>query len=170
VWLWDIVLGLNAFEVLGIAPALELDPRELERRYVALSRECHPDHGSAAADGGDRVALLERSAALNDAYKTLRERWSRAQALVLAHDPTLLEATKRLDPAFLARALERAERVENASGAESAALHDSISRELEEHFALLKKAVQAGDLRAAATRLHEARYLRKALSDLEERT
>ena len=162
---------MNPFEVFGVTPALDLDPRELERRYVALSRRYHPDHAEAdAAGGADATLLLERSAALNDAYQTLKDRWSRARAVVDARDPGLLEDTKKLDPRFLAQALERAEGVASATGQAATAMHETISNELEAHWLKLKATVQAGDYRGAATLLHEARYLQKALVDLEEHT
>lgn len=60
------------FEVLGMPRSLVVDTERLSKHYYRLSREYHPDFhqtGSAA----ERLASLRRTAAVNDAYQTLRD-------------------------------------------------------------------------------------------------
>src|ERR1700741_1423870 len=57
------------FAFLGGPRKLNMDPRELEQRFRTLSRQFHPDYFYNAA-AADRVASLERSSYLNDAYRT----------------------------------------------------------------------------------------------------
>lgn len=60
------------FEVLGLPRRLVLDQDALSRHYYALSRKYHPDfHQSGSA--AERVASLRRTAAVNEAHKTLRD-------------------------------------------------------------------------------------------------
>lgn len=158
---------MNPFVVLGIPAALDLDARELERRYLQLARESHPDHAAAGSDG-ELVAVLSRSAALNDAYKIVRERWARARALVDALDPGALEAEKKLAPAFLMEAMELAEEVAHARGDVAQRLRERIEADLERAFGNVRTALARSATREAARLLHEARYLQKALADLEE--
>jgi len=72
---------LDYFSLLGVPRILSLDPRDLERRYRALSREVHPDFFYNASPAEKR-ASLERTSNLNDAYRTLREQISRIAHLI----------------------------------------------------------------------------------------
>ncbi|MEC7726315.1 MAG: DnaJ domain-containing protein, partial [Planctomycetota bacterium] len=105
----------DAFAVFGVPRALDLDANDLELRYLQLSRECHPDH-HRSEDVGESVAVLQRAAEVNDAWNVLKDRWKRARALLEAEAPGVLEANKKLDPMFLADALELAEEVAFADG------------------------------------------------------
>jgi len=163
----NLVLGVNPFAILGISPQLDLDPKELERRYLHLVRQAHPDHARAETDG-EVVTVLSRSAALNDAYKIVRDPWSRARALVEYLEPGALDAEKKLSPTFLAQAMELAEEVAHARGDGARHLHDRLVGELASAFDRLRAAFAAGKAREAARLVHEGRYFQKALADLEE--
>ena len=149
---------MNPFAVLGLAPRLQLDAKELERRYLQLSRERHPD----LQRGGDL-----QMAELNAAYRTLRDRWTRARALIEIHDQHLMDATKNLDAGFLTAALELAEAVAEATPATTPALVARLRAAVEAQWERISQALACADHRAAATHLHEARYYQKALADLE---
>jgi molecular chaperone HscB len=158
----------DPFEVLGVAPGLDLDAADLERRYLSLSRECHPDHHQQA-DATARVAVLERAAAVNEAYRKLRDPWLRARALIERADPAALEATKVLCPIFLTDALEQAEAVANATGADRDGLAAQIEASIDRCREELRAHVAGQRWKEAATVLHKVRYHRKALADLDER-
>ena len=40
---------MDAFDLLGLTPALDLDPKVLEQRYRDLQRTLHPDRFAQAA-------------------------------------------------------------------------------------------------------------------------
>jgi molecular chaperone HscB len=69
------------FAFLGLPRQLLLDPQELERRFRDLSRKFHPDYYYNATTT-ERLASLERSSYLNDAYRALRNPVSRAEHLL----------------------------------------------------------------------------------------
>ncbi len=73
--------GANPFALLGFAPRFTLPAPELERRFRELSFQVHPDR-FALADPRERRIALERSTALNDAQRTLRDPVRRAEALL----------------------------------------------------------------------------------------
>jgi len=52
---------LWAFDVLGIEPHDDLKPRTVQRRYRALLRDAHPDHGGGSDGAADRIATLARA-------------------------------------------------------------------------------------------------------------
>ena len=69
------------FTFLGLTRKLGIDAQELDRRYRALSRQVHPDYFHHASPGERRVSL-ERSAYLNDAYRTLKNPVTRIEYLL----------------------------------------------------------------------------------------
>src|SRR5215216_7816260 len=69
------------FAFFGLPRALTTDPHDLERRFRELSRKFHPDYYYNASPT-ERLASLERSSYLNDAYRTLRNPVSRVEHLL----------------------------------------------------------------------------------------
>ena len=69
------------FAFLGVPRRLAIDLDELEKRFRDLSRKFHPDYYYNAAPA-ERLASLERSSYLNDAYRVLRNPVSRIEHLL----------------------------------------------------------------------------------------
>lgn len=158
----------NPFEILGLPTRFQLDPEELEARYRKLSREHHPDFNPGTCPV-EQVAVLQRSAAINDAYHTLRDPWSRVEALIKTHDPEAMAETKTLCPMFLMEAMEVREETQEVPTAELPALEQSVQDRIGQYFADVVERLNTGDIREAATLLHQSNYYRKALSDLHNR-
>ena len=69
------------FTYFGLSRRLSIDPADLEQRFRDLSRKFHPDffyNGPAP----DKLASLERSSYLNDAYRVLKSPAARAEYLL----------------------------------------------------------------------------------------
>jgi molecular chaperone HscB len=71
----------NYFVFFGLPRKLTIAQPELERRYRELSRKFHPDYYYNASPA-ERLASLERSSYLNDAYRALRHPMSRIEHLL----------------------------------------------------------------------------------------
>ena len=69
------------FTFFGLPRRLGIDPAELDRRFRGLSRQFHPDYYYNAPPS-ERLASLERSSYLNDAYRVLRQRLDRVEYLL----------------------------------------------------------------------------------------
>src|SRR5687767_10552986 len=69
------------FAFLGLPRKLAISAPELERRFRELSRKFHPDYFYNAPPA-ERLASLERSSYLNDAYRALRNPVSRIEHLL----------------------------------------------------------------------------------------
>jgi molecular chaperone HscB len=69
------------FTFFGLPRKLVLDAKDLERRFRDLSRKFHPDFFYNATPE-ERLASLERSSYLNDAYRALKEPVSRVEHLL----------------------------------------------------------------------------------------
>ncbi len=69
------------FAFLGLPRKLAIDLQDLDRRLRTLSRQFHPDYYCNATPA-ERLASLERSSYLNDAYRTLRDQAARIEYLL----------------------------------------------------------------------------------------
>jgi molecular chaperone HscB len=69
------------FTFFGLRRRLRLDVKDLEQRFRALSRLFHPDYFHNATST-ERLASLERSSYLNDAFRTLRDPMARLEYLL----------------------------------------------------------------------------------------
>lgn len=69
------------FSFMGVPRRLGVDLHELERRFRDLSRQFHPDYFYNASPT-ERLASLERSSYLNDAYRTLKNPSARIEHLL----------------------------------------------------------------------------------------
>src|SRR6266436_5778008 len=94
------------FAFLGVPRKLNLDLGDLEQRFRTLSRQFHPDYFYNASPS-ERLASLERSSYLNDAYRTLKQPISRIAYLLELEgvwtraDRGEGEASKQVPPALL---------------------------------------------------------------------
>lgn len=73
--------GADHWTVLGLERRLTLDRAELERRFHELCRRFHPDY-FRLRPLDEQAQSLESSAAVNTAYRTLREPVGRAEYLL----------------------------------------------------------------------------------------
>ena len=103
---------MNPFAVLGLDARYDLDPQVIERAFFERSKELHPDR-HAAAPASERVAVLARSRALNDAYQIVKRPVARAENL-LAQAGLTIGANERIDPMFLMEVLELREELASA--------------------------------------------------------
>lgn len=99
------------YERLGLPGRFSVDPAELERAYLARSREVHPDYHALSGDRDE-----SESAALNEAYSTLKDPFRRAEYLLQLHHGDATPAAVPQSPAFLMRAMGLRERLEEAGG------------------------------------------------------
>jgi molecular chaperone HscB len=113
------------FDRLGLPRRFALDAAAVERAYIARSRAVHPDY-HLSGSSADLSASLELSAALNEAYNTLRDPFARAEYLLSLSGGPSAQQEKTLDPAFLAEMMEYQERVEAANGDEAGAIRGEL--------------------------------------------
>ena len=144
------------FTFLGLPRKLTIDPQDLERRFRDLSRKFHPDYYYNASPA-ERLASLERSSYLNDAYRALRNPVARVEHLL---------AIEGLPSA-------RSEAPSTGSGQEASNVPPAL---LEEVFALNEELDEIRELResgsdpaALSVRLEKARQPIERKRDEHER-
>jgi molecular chaperone HscB len=137
------------FTFFGLPRTLTIAQDDLERRFRELSRKFHPDYFYNASPA-ERLASLERSSYLNDAYRALRSPATRIEHLLAIEGlpPTKTEGESgaaKVPPALLEEVFELNEELDEIrelreSGADPAALASRITaarapidRKREEH-------------------------------------
>jgi molecular chaperone HscB len=143
-----LAAGLDLFAVLGLRRKLVVDPADLERRYHEASRAVHPDRHQTAGER-DRTFSLTASAAVNRAYRTLRDPVARGRYWLELHGSPLGERNNQVPSALAALVFETQEQLAELRGASDPA---AARRDIESTHADLDSRV-----RALVTEL-EARY------------
>ncbi len=109
---------MDHFARLGLPAALDLEPASLDRAYFALQRQWHPDR-FVARPADERARASSEAAALNDAYRTLKDPISRAVYLAELRGVELPGDGKTIDdPDLLMEAMEAREELHEAGTAE----------------------------------------------------
>lgn len=116
-------MARDHFEVLGLPRAFHVDAADLERRYLALQKETHPDRFAKALPR-ERMEAVVRNTELNDAYKVLKNDIKRAEYILKLEGVDIGEekpqsttgATKQLvvDPKLLMEIMELREALAEA--------------------------------------------------------
>ena len=91
------------FAFFGLPRKLVVDASELERRFRELSRKFHPDYFYNASPV-ERLASLERSSYLNDAYRALKNPVTRIEHLLAIEglpSPKSEDGTAKVPPSLL---------------------------------------------------------------------
>ena len=110
---------MDHFARLGLPAALDLEPASLDRAYFALQRQWHPDR-FANRPPDERARASAEAAALNDAYRTLKDPLSRAVYLAGLKGVAMPGDGKTIDdPDLLMEAMEAREALHEADTVEA---------------------------------------------------
>jgi len=166
---------MDAFDVLGLAPTLDLDLKLLEQRYRDLQRALHPDKFTQAG-ASERRASLSRAVSVNDAYRKLRDELARAELLFARFGGELSERSKPADPALLMEIMELREQLSEARGAANTGKRQKLAEFVREQqqaaFASLRGAFaelaggSTSALERAGSALSRLRYYRRFLDEV----
>lgn len=122
------------FSFFGLPRRLQIDAPELEQRFRDLSRKFHPDFYYNAPPA-ERLASLERSSYLNDAYRTLRNPVARVEHLLAIEGLPAAKSedgTAKVPPSLLEEVFALNEeldeiREQREGGRDAAALHARLA-------------------------------------------
>ena len=161
---------MDHFARLGLPAALELEPATLDRAYFARQRQWHPDR-FVAKPPEERARASAEAAALNDAYRTLKDPLSRAVYFASLKGVELPGDGKTIDdPDLLMEVMDAREELQEASSvAEVDALARFAREDLEKALAGLPKLFLANDKAAIRKTLLRLRYLDKFAEEAKAR-
>lgn len=142
---------MDYFTLLGVPETFDLDPDELRRKYLVLSRHAHPDYHAQDREEVQQLHLQVASS-LNEAYQTLRAPASRAAYLLERLGGKSLAEDKSVPEGFLGTMMMMQEEVEEALQADNAdekkrlqavlqTQHDGLLRRIAELFKQYQEAV-----------------------------
>lgn len=158
------------FDLLGLTEQFEVDKAVLEREYHARAGETHPDR-FASAPAAQRVAALQRSRTLNEAYQALRAPVPRAEYLLARRGLTIGDNERVDDEALLMRFLESREELAEAKAGRRLADLERLCAAMKlrerELIAALSPGFSAGDLAGVKHTLIELRYVTRYLEECE---
>ena len=172
--------GADLFTVLGLPRRLALDANDLERRYLAASRAVHPDRHQTASES-DRDLSLAASAAVNRAYRTLRDPVARGRYWLELHGTGLAAGGPSVPTDVAADVFATQEKLEELRAAKGAGERSALRHDvdgLRDVFAARVVALRDGLIAAYAERepglddlrrrLAEIAYLGTLLGDIDD--
>jgi molecular chaperone HscB len=153
---------MDHFARLGLPAALDLDAGALDRAYFAGQRLWHPDRFVAKA-AEERARASTEAAALNDAYRTLKNPLDRAVYLATLKGVELPGDGKTIDdPDLLMEAMEAREALHDAASVQEVDGQAAQAREdMQQALAGLNDLFLANDKAAIRKALLRLRYLDK---------
>lgn len=132
------------FQILGLPRTPVIDTELLQRRYYELHRKLHPDLFQTGAPEA-RQASLRNTAAVNQAFRTLRDPEDRGLYWLTLHGEALGTNNNRVPPELAELVFEVQEKLEElqAGGAGQREEIIQIRQQLEERRAALDAALTA---------------------------
>ncbi len=153
---------MDHFARLGLPAALDLDAGTLDKAYFAGQRQWHPDR-FVAKPPEERAKASTEAAALNDAYRTLKNPLDRAVYLAALKGVDLPGDGKTIDdPDLLMEAMEAREELEEAGTVRAVdALAAKVRGDFDKALKGLGSLFLANDKPAIRKALLRLRYLDK---------
>ena len=165
---------MEYYRVLELEPKLSLDTTALQKQFYALSRQWHPDRFSTRPHL-EQAEALEKTALLNDAFRTLRDPVLRGE-YVLSRSG--LEASGQrghdVPAALLEEVLELNEALSDADHSQIERLLpqfrstlDGIDAALRDQFTAWDAAPSADTLKPIRASLNQRKYISNLVRDAE---
>lgn len=142
------VSEIDKFALLQLPAALDIDSALLEQRYRALQAQWHPDR-FAAAGVAEKLAAVQRTSLLNDAYTTLKAPLARAAHLLQLRGCDVSSVRQSdLEPAYLLHQMQLRDALEELAAAQDETglqqLAERVAAERADLWRELEAAVAAG--------------------------
>ncbi len=174
-------LPSNYYDFFGLEHRLDLEVKDLEKRFYALSRQYHPDRYTLKSREEQQYAL-DATAILNDAYRTLRDPLPRAEYLLKENGFDIGEqGSKNVPPELLEEVFELNMALEELRGGDDAArpaleearnkfvgMRGQIDIELQAKFAEYDQTRDGNVLAEIRGLLNRRRYIRNLVNEVEK--
>ena len=165
---------MTHFELFSLPPSVDLDVKALDDLHRKLSLETHPDR-LGQADARTRRIAAEKSAALNEAVKVLRDPVRRAFYVLelkgIKLDTEHAAAQLKMPMEFLEEIMERREALEGARAAKDLARAQAMAKEItglkSASLTAAQEALRKDDISGASQALGRVRYYARFLEEVE---
>ncbi len=160
------------FSLFSLPRSFEVDRTALRARYRELQGESHPDRLAAAGEA-EKLAAVQLSSRLNDAFATLKEPLSRAAYLLELAGVSVDEVSQSdLDMDVLLEQMQLREAVAEAPEGEAGLgvlqpLKQDIDARLKAGRRKFADSLEANNLELAKKCFHELQFLDKLFREIE---
>jgi len=161
---------LNYFELFSLPALFSVDQTQLSETYRELQKQFHPDKFVMCSDS-ERLAAMQKSTEINDAYQTLKNSCLRAQYLLrLAGHDIALEQKTFQDSGFLMQQLAWREKIASFSAADEPEIERfsaDIQKQVVDLESLIESQLSIDDFQSAADSIRKLKFMLKLLTELE---
>ena len=123
------LLNLNYFEIFGIEAQITIDIEHLNKKYLTLQAEFHPDK-FVNASNLEKSMATRISTYINDAYNTLSDLVERVDYILQINNYSKEEHTTFKNTNFLTDQMMLSEKIENANPIQYKDIQNEISIEI----------------------------------------
>jgi molecular chaperone HscB len=162
-------IGPDYFALLGFPRAFDLDEKAVHRVYLAAQRAAHPDRQN---DPSARMAALQASADINQAYQILKDPLQRAEHLLALEGITVGSEKDSVRPSsvLLMESMDMRERLMEAKSSADVEALQAEARQLREATrAAFSRYYSVAQHQAAAQEAIRWRFLEKFLEEVRVR-
>ena len=159
---------MTYFELFSLDADFAVDLDDLNRRYFALQQQCHPDRFHARPEA-ERLAALQKSMELNEAYETLKSPLKRAEYLLSLHGILVNSKADNIKPeqALLIENMELREQLQEATNDEALrSLADSAIAQKNQALEKFATLYSENALESAAQQVIRLRYAMKLAEEV----
>ncbi len=161
---------MNYFELFSLPALFSVDQTRLSETYRELQKQYHPDKFAMHSDS-ERLAAMQKSTEINDAYQTLKNSCLRAQYLLLLNGLDIaLEQRTLQDTSFLMQQMEWRETIssftENDED-EIEAFTENIEQQVQGLESAIALQLQEKQLEAAADSVRKLKFMLKLKIELD---
>lgn len=159
----------DPFAVFDLPPRFDLDTQALLQKFLAAAAATHPDR---FVDLLDQADAADRSALINQAYRTLSDPEARAHALLALRGGPAAADDKALPPTLLMEMMELREELETAIKADDqlalTRLHDAAQSQKQAHLDRLAAHFDHDpfDGKTVRLELNALRYIQRMLEQM----
>ncbi len=163
----------NYFNFFGLSPQFQVDLLELDRAYLAIQKEVHPDRHARGSDSEQRLAMQMTTLA-NTAYQTLKNPIQRGLYLCQLHGiDAQLETNTAMPAAFLLQQIAWRESLEDHGDdlAALAALSEEVHSSYQTTLTQLTTAIdRSANYARAAELIRGLLFIDKFATELDDAT
>jgi len=166
------ILSSNFFELFELPVSYEVDLNQVQKKYMDLQKQVHPDKFANASDAEKRLSMQQTSW-INEAQTTLKDPVLRATYLLKLKGTDInLENETTMDAAFLMQQLEMRERLEHIKKEDDPldAL-DAMAKELkistQDMMAAFSEAYEADRIDDAREWIRKLQFMQKAKKEID---
>lgn len=163
---------INYFELFQLPIQLPIDSGQLTANYQQLQRQYHPDNFANANDN-EKMAIIQKSAMINDGYQTLKnpikaaEYFLSLQGFDVATEQNIIHDADFLMEQFSLR--EKLDDIENQNNIDLLDdFHSEISHRKKQVYHQLLQHMSQQDWQSAVNQIYKIRYLARLIEQIEK--